>query len=131
MSSSGHFFGLLFFGPAKKSDSDPSGSESAAGNGAAYDMLQHRAKVKRDSAFAEMTTVKLTVPSSVFAQLGGSPRHTYKERKTGDVGNATQTFSVADHKFHTHPLAATGKNFPSVPQVMAASAEKVPEAVGT
>jgi hypothetical protein len=32
MSFSGHFFGLLFFGPAKKSDSGPLGSESAAGN---------------------------------------------------------------------------------------------------
>jgi hypothetical protein len=32
MSSSGHFFWLLFFGPAKKSDSVASAIESAAGN---------------------------------------------------------------------------------------------------
>ncbi|WP_284320591.1 hypothetical protein, partial [Dyella acidisoli] len=37
----GHFFGLLFFGPAKKSDSGPLGSESAAGNASTHEMQQH------------------------------------------------------------------------------------------
>jgi hypothetical protein len=54
MSSSGHFFGLLFFGPAKKSDSGPLGSESAAGNGDINEISSHAKSAAGNSSTYEI-----------------------------------------------------------------------------